>query len=279
MAGTITLGGQTLASHDTASNTVTVENVDKLGIGVSPTSALTVKGPMEWKPTVGDAIHLGAINGYANMELSGSVGGIIDFNKGDGTDRQGAIGYNNDINQMDFHVNNALRMTIFNDGRVNFNTGTSIDNNPIWNLVDIQRKHLGSGNSTTIAGNSDWTNVGASVSHTPKKAGNILVIEHGVQTWNGATSLGSGDIMIQFVMDYDQHSEVSWRNERAQGNFDQSKYRTHLYLRSQFLYTTKSTSPITIQFQAKASGSLPAGYNFYHTGDSSNQYIIMEYQQ
>lgn len=35
MAGTITLGGQTLASHDTASNTITLENVDKAVIGTN----------------------------------------------------------------------------------------------------------------------------------------------------------------------------------------------------------------------------------------------------
>lgn len=169
---------------------------------------------------------------------------------------------------------NSVALTI-DSGGVNA-TGYAINNHSIWQVVNIQRYHMGSGNSTTISSDdSDYTNVGNSISYTPKKAGNILVIEHGVLTWYGSTSNGSGDIFIRFLID---GSEV-WVNDRARGNFDADEQRSHHYLRSQFLYTTTGTSAITIQFQGSASGDVPGGFNFYHTECDANQYIITEYEQ
>jgi len=142
-------------------------------------------------------------------------------------------------------------------------------------VVNVQRYHMGSGNSTTISSNQAYTNVGNSISYTPKKAGNLLVIEHAVQTWNGSTSDGSGDIYVRFLINGSQ----VWENNRARGNFDADEQRSHHYLRSQFVYTTTGTSAITIQLQGSATGSVPGGFNFYHTTSDSNQYIITEYEQ
>jgi len=142
-------------------------------------------------------------------------------------------------------------------------------------VVNVQRYHMGSGNSTTISSNQAYTNVGNSISYTPKKAGNLLVIEHGVQTWNGSTSNGSGDTLIRFLV----NGAVVWENNRARGNFDADEQRSHHYLRSQFLYTTTGTTAITIQLQGSTSGSVPSGFNFYHTTSDANQYIITEYEQ
>ena len=142
-------------------------------------------------------------------------------------------------------------------------------------VVNVQRYHMGSGNSTTINSGQAYTNVGNSISYTPKKAGNLLVIEHGVQTWYGTTSNGSGDAYIRFLID----GTAVWQNQRIVGNFDADSTRTHMYIRSQFLYTTTGTSAITIQAQGSTSGNVPGGFNYYHTTDDSNQYIITEYEQ
>jgi hypothetical protein len=153
--------------------------------------------------------------------------------------------------------------------------GYYVNGNQTLPVVNVQRYHMGSGNSTTISSTQSYTNVGNSISYTPRAAGNLLVIEHGVQTWYGTTSNGSGDAYIRFLVD----GAAVWQNERIVGNFDADSTRTHMYIRSQFLYTTTGTSAITIQAQGATSGNVPGGFNFYHTGDNSNQYIITEYEQ
>ena len=170
------------------------------------------------------------------------------------------------------------RLTVYGSGNTHVHNDLLIgeNGNKVYPVVDIQRYHMGSGNSTTISTGTGYNNVGNSISYTPKKAGNLLVIEHAVQTWYGSTSDGNGDVYVRFLINGTQ----VWENERTRGNFDADERRTHVYLTSQFLYTTTGTSAITIQFQGSLSGtSMPGGFNFYHTGDNSNQYIITEYAQ
>jgi hypothetical protein len=169
------------------------------------------------------------------------------------------------------------RLTVYGSGNTHVHNDLLIGGNgdKVWPVVNVQRYHMASGNSTTISNTQSYTNVGNSISYTPRAAGNLLVIEHGVQTWYGTTSNGSGDAYIRFLVD----GAAVWQNERIVGNFDADSTRTHMYIRSQFLYTTTGTSAITIQAQGATSGNVPGGFNFYHTGDNSNQYIITEYAQ
>lgn len=118
----------TLNNVDTAtigSNALVVDSSGKVGIGLSnPNGALTVKGAVASFPNIGDAVQVGATGGYASIEMSGSTGGLIDFNAGNGTDFKGRILYdiNNDV--LDFQVNSALRMRIDGGGKIGINRGT-----------------------------------------------------------------------------------------------------------------------------------------------------------
>ena len=152
MAGTITLGGQTLASHDTASNTSTltvdeanvgsnalvVDSSGNVGVGTSnPNGALTVKGVVNSHPNIGDEVQVGAAGGWASIEMSGSNGGLIDFNAGDGTDFKGRILYDVNNNVFDFHVNSSLRMRIDSSGGIskNGNFSYSGSNDDFYNIA------------------------------------------------------------------------------------------------------------------------------------------------
>ena len=169
------------------------------------------------------------------------------------------------------------RLTVYGSGNTHVHNDLLIGGNgdKVWPVVNVQRYHMGSGNSTTISSTQSYTNVGNSISYTPRAAGNLLVIEHGVQTWYGSTSNGTGDALIRFLV----NGAVVWENNRARGNFDADEQRSHHYLRSQFLYTTTGTTAITIQLQGSTSGDVPGGFNFYHTTGDANQYIITEYAQ
>jgi len=139
-------------------------------------------------------------------------------------------------------------------------------------VLQVWRSAMGGGGTTITA--TSYTDVGSSVTFTPKKAGSTLVIWHGCQTWYGSTSAGTGDAYMRWLFNGSQVFE----NSRLMGNFDGGSWvRVHHYATQSFIYTTTSTSPITIKTQAYLSGSVPGGLNFYHTTGEANQIIITEY--
>jgi len=151
----------------------------------------------------------------------------------------------------------------------------SLQNQQVYGVVDIQRYHIT--NASTNVNVDTFTDVGPSISFTPKKSGNIIMVQHSVQIWNASTSDGSGDAHIRFLVD---GSEV-WDNDRARGNFDADERRTHVTVNSHFLFNASSSSSHTIQFQALSTDApLLVALNFYHSGanPSVNQYILVEYQ-
>jgi len=89
------------------------------GIGIVPQSALSVKGYIQGAPTGGDGIHMGASTGYAVVEMSGTTGGYIDFNKGDGVDYRGRIFYQHSTDALTFHTAaGSASLTIAGSGLV-----------------------------------------------------------------------------------------------------------------------------------------------------------------
>jgi hypothetical protein len=92
-------------------------SAEALGLGTtSPSSALTVSGSIPNAPT-GDGVHLGLASNYAQMQLNGSAGGIIDFSTS-GTDHIGRILYDQASDYMRFDTNYAERMRIDSSGRI-----------------------------------------------------------------------------------------------------------------------------------------------------------------
>ena len=117
-----------LLSADTANignNVLVVDSSGNVGVGTStPNGALTVTGAVASFPNIGDAVQIGAAGGYSSIEMSGSTGGLIDFNAGDGTDFKGRIIYDNNNNVLDFHTNSAFKMRIDSSGNVGIGTSS-----------------------------------------------------------------------------------------------------------------------------------------------------------
>ncbi len=90
-----------------------------VGIGTSsPQSRLHIVGAATAFATGGDGFHAGATGGYAQVEMAGSTGGYIDFSRGNGTDFQGRILYDNVNNVMTFSVNSTERARIDSSGNL-----------------------------------------------------------------------------------------------------------------------------------------------------------------
>lgn len=159
-----------LALVSGGSTTMTLDENNHVGIGTStPVGALHVAAQSE-----GASSSPGVIIGmsgptYASIELAGSGGSFIDFQKADGTDFGGRIQYDHSDNRMRFSTNSDARLTINSSGRVGIGTENplsalhisgAIDNSPASPGV-----HLGlSGNfaamemSSTSGGYIDFQN-------------------------------------------------------------------------------------------------------------------------
>jgi hypothetical protein len=104
------------------STQMTIDRNGSVGIGTtSPTSALTIAGEIPNSPT-GDGVHLGLRVNYAQMQLNGSAGGIIDFSNS-GVDHVGRILYDHTSDYMQFTTNGSEALRI--DSNQNVGIGTS----------------------------------------------------------------------------------------------------------------------------------------------------------
>ena len=86
------------------------------------TGATVISGSIANAPT-GDGVHLGLASNYAQIQLNGSAGGIIDFSTS-GTDSIGRILYDQASDYMRFDTNYAERMRIDSSGRVGIGTSS-----------------------------------------------------------------------------------------------------------------------------------------------------------
>ena len=86
------------------------------------TGATVISGSIANAPT-GDGVHLGLASNYAQMQLNGSAGGIIDFSTS-GTDSIGRILYDQASDYMRFDTNYAERMRIDSSGNVGIGTSS-----------------------------------------------------------------------------------------------------------------------------------------------------------
>jgi len=130
-----------LTIQSAGTTAMTVSTSQYVGVGTtSPQSTLSIKGAFQGSPTGGDGIQLGAIGGYAVMEMSGTTGGFIDFNKGDGTDFLGRIIYNNTSNYMSFQTNSVEAARIDTSG--NLLVGTTVSGSPTTTGVALKANNF-----------------------------------------------------------------------------------------------------------------------------------------
>ncbi|MCP4928582.1 MAG: hypothetical protein GY918_05945, partial [Gammaproteobacteria bacterium] len=137
-----------------------IDSSGNVGIGTSsPSSALTVSGSIPNAPT-GDGVHLGLTSNYAQMQLNGSSGGIIDFSTS-GVDHIGRILYDQGYDYMRFDTNYAERMRIDSSGNVGIGTSSpsaklSIENtgSSTVNAITLDWEHLST--TTNIEQRIQW---------------------------------------------------------------------------------------------------------------------------
>ena len=136
-----------LSFYTNGSERMRIDISGNVGIGTSsPQSSLHVKGTVGGAPTA-TGIQMGINGGYAGIEMSNTTGGWLDFNKGDGTDFQGRLFYDNANNVMQFYTNAAERMRIDSNGTVSIGTtqgGTG------FGLLNVQRNASSSQSSLSI---------------------------------------------------------------------------------------------------------------------------------
>ena len=97
----------TIAFAEGGAEAMRIDSSGNVGIGTSsPQSSLHVAGTVSGAPTT-TGIQMGINSGYAGIEMSNTTGGWLDFNKGDGTDFQGRLFYDNANNVMQFYTNGA----------------------------------------------------------------------------------------------------------------------------------------------------------------------------
>ena len=120
-------------------------------------------------------------------------------------------------------------------------------------------------------------------SYTPKKAGNIIVIHHQSQCWQGTNANGSGDAMWKIQK---QEGGGSWTdviaNERIMGNMDGRNYtgnsglaRHHRTVHLMGSFECAGTS-INLKTQGKVDFTSP-GLQWYHNNENILQ--VWEYEK
>jgi hypothetical protein len=148
-------GDGVVFADTTPANTLVTTTGGNVGIGTAtPQAALSIKGAYAGSPTGGDGIHMGASGGYAAVEMSGTLGAVIDFNKGDGSDQSGRILYDHTSNNMLFNTNSITRARIDSTGILLVNSDGTLYGNEKFSVKG------GTANATAVMAASSTTGIG-----------------------------------------------------------------------------------------------------------------------